>query len=31
VCPATASWLPNQETALHWQRMARGSAVVSAC
>ena len=26
-----ASWLPSRETALNWQRMSRGSAVVSAC
>jgi hypothetical protein len=26
-----ASWLPSQETALNWQRMARGTAVVSSC
>jgi hypothetical protein len=26
-----ASWLPSQKTALHWQRMAGGSAAVSAC
>ncbi|HEX8830414.1 MAG TPA: carboxypeptidase regulatory-like domain-containing protein [Longimicrobium sp.] len=26
-----ASWLPTQETALGWQRMAGGTAVVSAC
>ena len=29
--PSTASWLPTQETALNWQRMAGGTAVVSAC
>ena len=28
---ASASWLPTQETALNWQRMARGTVVVSAC
>ena len=28
---STASWLPSQETALNWQRMAGGSAVVDAC
>ena len=28
---ATASWLPSQETALDWQRMAKGTAVVGAC
>jgi pimeloyl-ACP methyl ester carboxylesterase len=28
---STASWLPTRETALHWQRMAGGSGVVSAC
>jgi pimeloyl-ACP methyl ester carboxylesterase len=28
---SSASWLPSQETALHWQRMAKGTAVVSAC
>ena len=28
---ASASWLPTQETALDWQRMAGGTAVVSAC
>ena len=27
----SASWLPSQETALSWQRMAGGTAVVSAC
>jgi pimeloyl-ACP methyl ester carboxylesterase len=26
-----ASWLPSQQTALNWQRMARGTAVVNAC
>jgi hypothetical protein len=26
-----ASWLPSQQTALNWQRMAGGSTVVSAC
>lgn len=26
-----ASWLPSQETALHWQRMAGGSLVVRSC
>jgi pimeloyl-ACP methyl ester carboxylesterase len=26
-----ASWLPSRETALRWQRMAGGTAVVSAC
>jgi pimeloyl-ACP methyl ester carboxylesterase len=26
-----ASWLPSRETALNWQRMAGGTAVVSAC
>jgi pimeloyl-ACP methyl ester carboxylesterase len=29
--PSTASWLPSQETALNWQRMAGGTTVVSAC
>ena len=28
---ASASWLPTQQTALNWQQMARGTAVVSAC
>jgi pimeloyl-ACP methyl ester carboxylesterase len=28
---SNASWLPSQETALHWQRMAKGTVVVSAC
>jgi pimeloyl-ACP methyl ester carboxylesterase len=28
---SSASWLPSQETALGWQRMAGGSAVVSSC
>jgi hypothetical protein len=28
---STASWLPSQETALNWQRMAGGTVVVSAC
>ena len=28
---ASASWLPSQETALNWQRMAGGTLVVSAC
>jgi hypothetical protein len=28
---AGAAWLPTRETALHWQRMAGGTAVVSAC
>jgi hypothetical protein len=28
---SSASWLPNKETALRWQRMAKGSVVVSAC
>jgi len=28
---SSASWLPSQETALNWQRMAGGSAVVAAC
>ncbi|HEX6909247.1 MAG TPA: carboxypeptidase-like regulatory domain-containing protein [Longimicrobium sp.] len=28
---SSASWLPTRETALHWQRMAGGTAVVSAC
>ena len=28
---STASWLPSQETALDWQRMAGGSIVVSGC
>jgi len=28
---AGASWLPDRETALRWQRMAGGSAVVSSC
>jgi pimeloyl-ACP methyl ester carboxylesterase len=26
-----ASWLPTQETALHWQRMAGGTVIVSDC
>ena len=29
--PSSASWLPSQETALHWQQMAQGSVVVSDC
>ncbi len=28
---SSASWLPSQETALDWQRMAGGAEVVSAC
>ena len=28
---SSASWLPSRESALGWQRMARGTAVVSAC
>jgi pimeloyl-ACP methyl ester carboxylesterase len=28
---SSASWLPSQETAVNWQRMAGGSAVVSSC
>ena len=28
---SSASWLPSRETALGWQRMAGGTAVVSAC
>ena len=28
---SSASWLPTRETALHWQRMAGGTAVVSTC
>jgi hypothetical protein len=28
---SSASWLPSQETALHWQRMAQGTVVVSDC
>jgi pimeloyl-ACP methyl ester carboxylesterase len=28
---SSASWLPSQQTAQHWQRMAGGTAVVSAC
>jgi pimeloyl-ACP methyl ester carboxylesterase len=28
---SSASWLPSQKTALGWQRMAGGTAVVSAC
>jgi pimeloyl-ACP methyl ester carboxylesterase len=28
---SSASWLPTQETALDWQRMAGGTVVVSAC
>ncbi|HLL85281.1 MAG TPA: hypothetical protein VK420_21600 [Longimicrobium sp.] len=28
---ASASWLPSQATALNWQRMAKGTGVVSAC
>jgi|GEM_PF-2301475 len=28
---SSASWLPSQETALGWQRMAGGTVVVSAC
>ena len=29
--PSSASWLPSQETALHWQRMAQGTGVVTDC
>ncbi|HYC52576.1 MAG TPA: carboxypeptidase-like regulatory domain-containing protein [Gemmatimonadaceae bacterium] len=29
--PASASWLPSEGAALSWQRMAGGTAVVSAC
>jgi pimeloyl-ACP methyl ester carboxylesterase len=28
---SSASWLPSQATALNWQRMAKGTVVVSAC
>ena len=28
---ASASWLPSQETALDWQRMAKGTVVVGGC
>jgi hypothetical protein len=28
---SSASWLPSQETAINWQRMAYGTVVVSAC
>ncbi|HEU4561763.1 MAG TPA: carboxypeptidase-like regulatory domain-containing protein [Longimicrobium sp.] len=28
---SSASWLPSQATALHWQRMAGGTVVVSSC
>jgi hypothetical protein len=28
---SSASWLPSRETALHWQRMAGGTAVARAC
>jgi hypothetical protein len=28
---SSASWLPSQETALNWQRMAGGTGAVSAC
>ena len=28
---SSASWLPSQQTALNWQRMAGGTGVVSAC
>ena len=28
---SSASWLPSQQTALNWQRMAGGTAVVSGC
>jgi pimeloyl-ACP methyl ester carboxylesterase len=28
---SSASWLPSQKTAVHWQRMAGGTGVVSAC
>jgi hypothetical protein len=28
---SSASWLPSRESALGWQRMAGGTAVVSAC
>ena len=28
---STASWLPSRETALDWQRMAKGTAVVEGC
>lgn len=28
---SSASWLPTQETALHWQRMAKGTVVVGVC
>lgn len=29
--PSAASWLPSQQTALHWQRMAEGTVVVTEC
>ena len=29
--PSSASWLPSQETALDWQRMAGGTVVAGAC
>jgi hypothetical protein len=29
--PSSASWLPSHETALDWQRMAKGTVVVGAC
>ena len=29
--PSSASWLPSEETALDWQRMAQGTVVVSDC
>ena len=28
---STASWLPSKETALDWQRMAKGAGVVDGC
>lgn len=28
---SSASWLPSEKAALHWQRMAEGSVVVSSC
>jgi pimeloyl-ACP methyl ester carboxylesterase len=28
---SSASWLPSQETALHWQRMAGATVIVSSC
>ena len=28
---ATASWLPSETTALHWQRMAKGTGVTGSC